>query len=130
MNTIETSKLLTLASLVDNRAVSPELVQVWQGLLDDISYADAIEALKEHYRTSTAWLMPATIRDLTTRTAIERRRAPEREKRVRREWMAERGIDWVRYEAGDPHMVQVARSAARGDDTAPTGITDGSAVAS
>ena len=122
MNTVETSKLLTIASLVDNRAVSPELVQVWQGLLDDIAFEDAVAALKAHYRTSAKWLMPATIRDFVLDAQVEARRAPSREKAAIRAWLLEHDIDWVRWEAGDGDTVATARSLARGDDDAPAAL--------
>ena len=123
MNTVETSKLLTIASLVDNRAVSPELVQVWQGLLDDIAFEDAVAALKAHYRTSAKWLMPATIRDLVLDAQVEARRAPSREKAAIRAWLLEHDIDWVRWEAGEVDAIDRARTIARDDTTAPAALT-------
>lgn len=111
MNMTETSKLLTIASLIDNRAVSPELVQVWQGLLDDIEFQDAVAAVKEHYRTSTKWLMPAHLRELVTAARREARQAPDREKAATRQWLLDHGIDYVAYEAGDRGAIDAARSA-------------------
>ena len=129
MNNAEVSKLLTIDSLVTNRAISPELVQVWQGLLDDVPYQDAVDALKEHYRTSTKWLMPANIRDLCTTAARERRQAPQRALAHRRQWLLDNGIDYLEWERGEPHAIETARSLARDNPNAPEGITTGEAIA-
>lgn len=123
MNKTETSKILTLASMVDNRALSPELVSVWQALLDDITYEEAATALKEHYRTSEKWLMPATLRNLVNAGRLEARRAPQRDRSALRSWLLDHGIDWVAYEAGDQYAVSAAQSLARDDDSAPFEIT-------
>ncbi len=68
----ETAKLLTLAAMVDNRPVSEESVIVWAEVLGNVSYEDACEALREHYRHSTAWLMPANIISIVA--SIKKRR--------------------------------------------------------
>lgn len=111
MNKTETSQLLTLAALVDNRAITPEMVVMWHGLLDDISYEDAAEALKEHYRTSTRWLMPAHLRDLVAAAQAEAKKAPGREIAARRQWLLDNGIDYLAYEAGDPEAIAAAEAA-------------------
>lgn len=61
MNEIETGKLLTFISGLDNRKISKEVVLAWHQLLDDTHFDDAIEAAKQHYRESREWLMPADL---------------------------------------------------------------------
>lgn len=105
MNRTETSELLTLMSLVDNRAVTPEMVIVWHEILDGILYLEAVAAMKAHYRTSTKWLMPGHLVELVEQSRTEARREPAKQRRLMREWLNQHEIDWVRYEAGDPDVV-------------------------
>ena len=111
MNRTETSELLTLMSLVDNRAVTPEMVIVWHELLDGILYLEAVAAMKAHYRTSTKWLMPGHLVELVEQSRAEARREPAKQRRLMREWLDQHEIDWVRYEAGDPEVVAEAERA-------------------
>lgn len=61
MNRAETGRLLTKAAMIDNREVTPALVAAWHELLEDVDYADAVQALKHHRATSTEYLVPAHI---------------------------------------------------------------------
>lgn len=63
MNKQEIGQLLTLAALVDNRTVTDEAVLMWHELLRHLPYAPAVEAMNDHYRELTDWLMPAHIID-------------------------------------------------------------------
>lgn len=125
MNKTETSQLLTLAALVDNRAVTPEAVVMWHGLLDDIDYGEAAEALKEYYRTSTKWLMPAHLRDLVEAARVAARKAPGKQLAETRQWLLDHDIDYLLYEAGAPEIVEQVRQLVAGDDTAPKALTHG-----
>ena len=124
MNQAEASQLLTIAATLDNRAVTAEAVQVWAGLLDDIDYSEAVDALKVHYRTSAKWMMPANVRDLVIAARREKRQAPNRELAAQRQWLLDRGIDYLKLEAGDEYTVATVMSLVRGDDSAPAGLKE------
>lgn len=57
----EAFQLLTLASARDGRNVSQTVARVWADDLADVTLEEAIQAARDHYRESTAWLMPAHI---------------------------------------------------------------------
>lgn len=61
METREAFQLLTLASARDGRTVDVELAAVWADDLRDVTLAEATQAARDHYRESTAWLMPAHV---------------------------------------------------------------------
>ena len=105
MNRTETSQLLALIALVDNRPVTPEVVVVWHELLDGITYAEAVAAMKAYYRDNAKWLMPAHIVEIVTASRREVSLEDGRRKRQMRDWLTELGIDWVQYEAGDPDTI-------------------------
>lgn len=63
MNRRETAQLLNLAALVDNRIVTDEKCEMWHTILADVDYEDAVRVMREHYRVSSAWLMPSHITD-------------------------------------------------------------------
>lgn len=61
MDVREAFELLTLASARDGRTVSAEVAAVWADDLSDVAAVDAMAATREHFRTSTDWLMPAHV---------------------------------------------------------------------
>lgn len=61
MNKTETAKLLTIASMIDNRTVAPETVEAWHDVLGHLTYGLAKAAMSLHRRESTDYLMPAHI---------------------------------------------------------------------
>lgn len=61
MNKVEVAKLLTRASAVDNRHVTPETVEAWFEVLEGVRYDASVEAVNEHFKTSTEYLLPAHI---------------------------------------------------------------------
>lgn len=61
MNKIDVAKLLTRASAVDNRVVTEETVEAWFELLQDVHYPAAVDAVLEHFKTSTEYLLPGHI---------------------------------------------------------------------
>lgn len=69
MTPTEANVLLTKAGMVDPRMrrVDPmeaaDRAEAWADLLGDVSLADALEAMHEHYQSSTDALMPAHIMD-------------------------------------------------------------------
>lgn len=67
MTPIEANVLLTAAALLDPRMkrVDPheqaDMATAWAGVLADVSLADALRVLPEHYRVSTDRLMPGNV---------------------------------------------------------------------
>jgi len=78
MSPTEASKLLTIASTYDGRIVTPEAATTWSESLHGIDPADAAKAITEHFRTSTAYLLPAHVVELARKV----RRDREREERL------------------------------------------------
>jgi len=81
MNRDEIKKLLTAASVRDNRKLSGALIDAWQQDLGDLPYGLAEAALRWHYQHSNEWLMAAHIR--TNATFLEQ--AHRRAQRLQRE---------------------------------------------
>mgnify|MGYP001306619890 CR=1 FL=1 len=64
MNAEEVAKVLAKIALGDNRRTDArETLLEWMDNIGDLDYADAIEAVRMHRKESTAYLMPAHIRD-------------------------------------------------------------------
>lgn len=70
MNLTEATALLAVCSAFDNREASEPAARAWQAVLDDVPFDDAKDAVLEHYRRDTAWMMPAHVTQFVT----ERRR--------------------------------------------------------
>lgn len=64
MTRAEVAMLLGLAAARDRRTVGETDVAAWHTDLGDLTFEEAREALNQHFRESTAWLMPAHLRDL------------------------------------------------------------------
>jgi hypothetical protein len=67
MNGDEVGRLLGLMALADNR-IPPEddegraaMIMFWLSMVGDLAYADAQQAVQDHYRESRDWIMPADI---------------------------------------------------------------------
>lgn len=65
MNKTEVAKLLTLVSAFDSRTVGVDTVEAWFPILADVKVDDAVTVVRNHFATSTAYLMPAHIIDGT-----------------------------------------------------------------
>ncbi|WP_281640524.1 hypothetical protein [Aurantimicrobium minutum] len=61
MNKTEVAKLLTLVSAFDSRTVGVDTVEAWFPILEGISAEHALTAVRNHFATSTAYMMPAHI---------------------------------------------------------------------
>ena len=61
MNKQEIGQLLTLAALVDNRTETAEACLMWHEIIGHLDYQQAVDAMREHYRETTDWLMPAHV---------------------------------------------------------------------
>ena len=62
MTSDEVWDLLELIASIDRRKVGLTDRQTWQGLVGDLSAADAQAAVIGHYADSTDWIMPAHVR--------------------------------------------------------------------
>lgn len=67
MSIEELTVLLTRIQVLDNRQVDALTIQAWTPIMAGIAYADAVEAVNEHFRTSTAYLQPAHITQAVAR---------------------------------------------------------------
>lgn len=75
MNIIETTNALALAQAYDNRTVGEANVRAWYLVLGDLAADDVMEAIRRHYLTETAWVMPAHINRLVGEIGQEREKA-------------------------------------------------------
>lgn len=68
MDANEVGKLLGFMALADNRKPPEDdegrkaMIAFWLGQVGDLDYADASQAVQDHYRDSREWIMPADIR--------------------------------------------------------------------
>lgn len=74
MNKAEVAKLLTIASMVDNRTVAAETVEAWHMALEKLDFDIAKKAIARHWQESTDYLLPAHIVANSRRIAGENRR--------------------------------------------------------
>lgn len=62
MNIADTTKVLSLIQAFhDKFDVSESRILAWHALLKDHQLSDCLQAVQEHYRNSTAWIMPAHV---------------------------------------------------------------------
>lgn len=61
MSIEELTNLLVRIQVLDNRQVDQLTIEAWAPLMADVPYPAAVEAVNEHFRTSTAYLQPAHI---------------------------------------------------------------------
>lgn len=61
MKKSEVLRLLTIASAFDNRRPTDEQVDAWFAVIGDLDYGDAAAAVREHFRESTAWMLPGHV---------------------------------------------------------------------
>jgi hypothetical protein len=72
MTKAETAALLTLIAAFDRRTIGETDVEAWHLVLADLNAEDCGEAVRQHFTSSTAWLMPAEVRRLAVTTARRR----------------------------------------------------------
>lgn len=61
MNIAETSMVLAKIQAFDNRNVDDATVIAWQEVLEPHTLQDALKAVSDYFRVSSAWIMPAHI---------------------------------------------------------------------
>lgn len=62
MTPAEAQVLLSMAAAFDNRKPDADTARAWSAVLDGLRFDDCRDALIEHYKTSTEYLMPVMIR--------------------------------------------------------------------
>ena len=72
MNPAEAQVLLSMAAAFDNRKPDPDAARAWAAALDGLRFEDCRDALIEHYKTSTDYLMPVLIRTAVRRIRSKR----------------------------------------------------------
>lgn len=63
MTPSEAAKVLAVAAVYDRRTIGRVEAIAWADALDDLDPTECAEAVRAHYRDSTAWLMPGHVRD-------------------------------------------------------------------
>lgn len=61
MNLLETGDVLAKIQVFDNRTVDQATLAAWQEVLAGRELQECLDAVAEHHRTSTAWVMPGHI---------------------------------------------------------------------
>jgi hypothetical protein len=85
MDLTEAHDLNTIAASFDNREPSVASDHAWASALNHlgVEFADARQAVIQHYAVSTNWIMPADVGRIATTIKTERLRAERRELRER-----------------------------------------------
>lgn len=78
MNREETANLLAAMAAFDRRTIGRSDVVAWHALLEDVTYADALDAVKRWYAEETEWMMPAHVRRSVWKAVQERAKAERR----------------------------------------------------
>jgi hypothetical protein len=68
----EAAAVLATAAAFDRRTVGEVDVRAWAEVLSDVSVADALAGVKEHYANTSDFLMPADVRRVARRRVRER----------------------------------------------------------
>lgn len=61
MRKAEVAKLLTLVSTFDSRTVGIDTVEAWHTILEHVDATEAATVVRNHFATTTDYLMPAHI---------------------------------------------------------------------
>jgi hypothetical protein len=72
MRRSEISLLLGVMAAYDRRTTGETDVAAWLDVIGDLDFADAVQAVKDHYRESSAWVMPADVRHRVKKIREER----------------------------------------------------------
>lgn len=73
MNIEQTAAVVAKVQLIDNREVNELVLAEWHDVIGHLDFDDAIEAVRVHRRTSTAYLVPAHIVAGAEEVYVERR---------------------------------------------------------
>lgn len=72
MNRSDTAQLLAMIQAFDRRTIGDTDVLAWHDALTDTDYTDAQTAVRQHFRESREWIMPADVRARVKATRDER----------------------------------------------------------
>jgi hypothetical protein len=68
----EISLLFGVMAAYDRRTTGEADVRAWHDVIGDLDFTDAVQAVKAHYRESSAWVMPADVRARVKKIREER----------------------------------------------------------
>lgn len=71
MTPADAARILGIAAVYDRRTVGELDAKAWADALDDLDPRECAEAVRQHFRESTAWLMPARVREIVNRHRLE-----------------------------------------------------------
>jgi hypothetical protein len=83
MNLEETSAVLGKAAGFDNRTIGQANLLAWHEVLGDLDVRDCLNAIAQHHRESTEYLMPAHVRRIAEKLRTERRDRESRDEQHR-----------------------------------------------
>lgn len=106
MTPADAARILAVAAAFDRRTVGETDAKVWADALGDLDPRDCVEAVRAHYRDSTAWCMPAHVRRLV-----------EQHRRARAESL--RQAETMREIEGARHVDKAAADKAFREHVAP-----------
>lgn len=72
MNIQALSMLLARITVLDNRIVDQLTIEAWEPIVGDLDFEDALNAVNEHFRISTEYLVPAHIVEGAARARKQR----------------------------------------------------------
>lgn len=78
MNITETTALLAVIAASDRRTVGETDVELWHDALSDLNFEDCRNAVRQHIRNRTDWMLPAHVRQGAKLARRERLEAAER----------------------------------------------------
>lgn len=104
MDAEQVAKVLTKIRAFDNRKVESLTIAAWVEAIGDLDYRECLEAVAEHFRTSTDYIMPAHVRRLAEAIG-SRRRAEAADEAIE----ARRALSGVRPQTTDRSREVLAR---------------------
>jgi len=121
----EIGDVLGLAAARDRRTVGESDILAWLGDLDGITFDEAREAIRRHYRQTDDWLMPSHVLQHVRVIREEQRRAARRNRPALPGPYADDSDARAAHHARGRAMCEaeiIARRAARGSHTDTEGV--------
>jgi len=107
MNRQEVAMVLAKISIVDKRQVDTLTLDAWVELIGDLDVQDCLDAVAEHFRSSTVYLLPAHVRAGAAARAKARWARQSQDERL--------GIDATQLKPMPPQFKELLRSVGRPD---------------
>ena len=79
MSPEDAAKVLLLVQVYDNRSFDEYTAKAWADALDSLELGDCLDAVRNYFRRSREWLMPAALRDEARKILRERKEQERRE---------------------------------------------------